>query len=386
MSTPTSRVFQATVRPGMRNSVRGGSCIGVIVTIVAAALVAGCAGAGTSKRTKPASTARTESASSSAADVAPPAPGTAPHGVTGISAPGFPAMIVPGAGSVWVFTHRSSLAHRIDPNTNRIVAAVDLGDTPCTSVAFGGGLVWSSNCGPGEGSKGISFGIDPKTDRVARRVRGTYPTFGDGSLWVLDDSGEFIRRVDPQSGVVLASIATRSDQQPGGGTLTIGGVSYGSVWLASDEDKTVTRISTATNKVTRVIPLVGSKTQDEEFPTSSGYIDGAQMAFADGRAWYGNPAGLFEIDARTNHATLIPLHMQPFTDWGDIPVVSAAGSIWLRTADATIDRVDPATGRGLTTYPADRGGGGGGVAVAFGSLWVDNAGIDTVWREPIKAP
>jgi hypothetical protein len=77
--------------------------------------------------------------------------------------------------------------------------------------------------------------------------------------------------------------------------------------------------------------------------------------------------------------------MQPFAEWGDIPIVSGAGSVWLRTSDPKLDRIDPATGRVRATYPAANAGGGGGLAVAFGSLWVENAGSDSVWREPIKA-
>jgi hypothetical protein len=200
----------------------------------------------------------------------------------------------------------------------------------------------------------------------------------------MDDSGKWVRRVDPRTGVVLARIATHSDQQPGGGTLVLGGVGYGSAWLDSDADKTVTRISTATNRVTAVIPLPGAKTQDEAFGSSaSGYINGAGMAFADGKAWLGNPAGLFEIHARTNHARLIRLGMRPFAEWGDIPVAAGAGSIWIRTTNTRIDRVDPASGKVLGVYRGDSDG-GGGVAVAFGSLWVENAGADSVWREPIN--
>jgi streptogramin lyase len=304
--------------------------------------------------------------------------------MTGIYTGGFPAMIVPASGSIWVFPHRDIVVDRIDPLTNRIVAQVNVQDTPCTLSAAGGGLVWLSNCGTGENSTGWVYGIDPRLNRIVRRIRGTYPAFGDGSLWVLDDSGKRVRRVDPRSGVVLATIPTGSDQQPGGGTLVLAGVGYGSAWLASDASKTVTRISTATNKVTAVIPLAGAETQDEAFPNGGGYINGAQMALADGKAWYGNPAGLFEIDSRSNHVRLIPLRMRPFTEWGDIPVVSGAGSVWLRTADNRIDRIDPLSGRLIGTYPADSGGGGGGLAVADGSLWVENAGSDSVWREPIK--
>lgn len=360
---------------------RRASLIGIVV---AATMMVGCGGssAGTASRRRTATSTRSDSSATqslpSAASV------SAPRGVAGIAAPGFPAMITTASGSVWVFSHRGLLVYRVNPGSNRIVAEVDVHDTPCTLVAAGAGLVWLSNCGSGENSTGWVFGIDAATNRVVRRVRGGFPAFGDGSLWVLDDSGKRVRRVDPRSGVVLASIPTGSDQLPGGGTLALAGVGYGSAWLTSDASKTVTRISTATNKVTAVIPLAGARTQDEAFPNAGGYIDGAQMAFAGGKAWYGNPAGLFEIDPHTDHAKLIPLRMQPFTEWGDIPVVSGAGSVWMRTSDSRIDRIDTATGRVLATYPADGGGGGGGLAVAFGSLWVDNAGSDSVWREPIK--
>jgi streptogramin lyase len=297
-------------------------------------------------------------------------------------------MIAAGSGSIWVFTHRSVYAYRIDPSTNRIVAKVDVHDTPCTLASAGDGLVWNSNCGPAESSIGVSFAINPRTDRVTRRIRGNYPAFGAGSLWVLNDSGSAVRRVDPQSGVVLASIPTGIDEQPGGGTLEIGGVGHGSVWLASDSAKSVTRISTATNKVTDVITLTGAKTEDEAFPQAAeqdnGYINGASVAFTPGRAWYANPAGLFEIDAHTNRARRISFGMRPFTNWGDDTVVSGAGSVWLRTTNNTIDRIDPANGKVQGVYPAGMEGGGGDITVAFGSLWVDNAGSDSVWREPIR--
>lgn len=355
-----------------------------LVWLAAAVMLAGCGGSGAGIASRPAGATSTRSDSPTTQSLPSAAAVNAPHGAAGIATPGFPAMIVAASGSIWVFPHRAFLVYRVNPATNRIVAEVNVHDTPCTLAAAGAGLVWLSNCGPGENSTGWVFGIDATTNRVVRRIRGGFPAFGDGSLWVLDDSGKRVRRVDPRSGVVLANIPTGSDQQPGGGTLALAGIAYGSAWLASDASRTVTRISTVTNKVTAVIPLAGAKTQDEAFPNAGGYIDGAQMAFEGGKAWYGNPAGLFEIDPQTNNAKLIPLRMQPFTEWGDIPIVSGAGSVWLRTSDTRLDRIDPATGRVLATYPADSGGGGGGLAVAFGSLWVDNAGSDSVWREPIK--
>lgn len=359
----------------------------IALSVVAGAMVtAGCGG----------SSQHTSADIASVSTVAPPGEGApqssggvldrAPRGAVRISIPNFPAMITAGGGSVWVSAHRSTFVFRIDPASNRVIGSVSLGDTPCTEASFGAGLVWNSNCGAGENSKGISYGIDPRRNRIVRKTPGTYPVVGAGSLWVLDDSGKFVRRVDPRTGVVLARIPTGIDQPPGGGTLTIGGVGYGSVWLASDAAASLTRISTVTNKVTDVIRLVGAKTQDQAFPNSgsSGYINGATVAFAAGKAWYANPAGLFEVDARTNRATLIPLKMGLFSNWGDDTVVSGDGSIWLRTSNAQIDRIDPATGQIQAHYPAGAFGGGGDLVVAFGSLWVANAGSDSVWREPIR--
>lgn len=356
----------------------------IAATAVMLVSVSGCG----STRSQVARTTSTASTTSQQPGVALPTPVKAPPGVAGIATPSFPVDIVQAGDAMWVFPHHIQFAYRVDPTKNRVTAAANLGTASCTSAAAGGGMVWTSNCGSGENEPAWVYGIDPASNRVTIRVRGTNPVVGDGSLWVVDDSGKWVRRVDPRTGVQLARIATHSDQQPGGGTLVLGGVGYGSAWLDSDADKTVTRISTATNTVTAVIPLVGSKTQDEAFShlsaTGAGYINGAGMAFADGKAWLGNPAGLFEIDGRNNRVRLIRLPMRPFTEWGDIPVVAGAGSIWIRTADTRIDRVNPATGRVIAVYRAADDGGGGGLAVAFGSLWVDNAGADSVWREPIK--
>lgn len=48
------------------------------------------------------------------------------------------------------------------------------------------------------------------------------------------------------------------------------------------------------------------------------------------------------------------------------------------------DRIDPASGGVQAVYPAGSEGGGGDITVAFGSLWVYNAGSDSIWREPIR--
>jgi hypothetical protein len=46
-----------------------------------------------------------------------------------------------------------------------------------------------------------------------------------------------------------------------------------------------------------------------------------------------------------------------------------------------VARIDPSSGQAIQRYPAT--GGGGGVTVGFGSLWLTNTGPGSVWREPI---
>jgi len=64
---------------------------------------------------------------------------------------------------------------------------------------------------------------------------------------------------------------------------------------------------------------------------------------------------------------------------GDVTPAAGAGSIWVRTSNGSIARVNAANGALMGRYPADPRGGGGGVAVGFGSLWIGNVGTGTVW-------
>ncbi len=96
-----------------------------------------------------------------------------------------PGAVASGAGSLWV-AHYVPVVWRIDPETTRLEAKIDL-DTPTTrGIAFGGGRVWVST------ESGV-VALDPATNEVVETIelmeplRETGPTsiaYLDGDLWV----------------------------------------------------------------------------------------------------------------------------------------------------------------------------------------------------------
>jgi hypothetical protein len=294
-----------------------------------------------------------------------------------IKTAGYPIWAIAGSNSIWVGAHHDTVLYRIDPRTNRISRTVSLGvHVACTQSSFGFGALFVADC-LAEG--GNTLEVSAGKGKVVRTLSGGFPVVGDGSVWTLDRTGRVVQRFDPQTGVKLATIPTGVSDGAGGGAEYLGTVAAGAVWLGDQTAKTVIRIDTATNKVVAVIPLPGAA--DQASP-AQGNAAGGPMAYAGGKIWYGNPAGVYEIDPTSNGATLLNVKIGSLDAWGDISFATGAGSVWVRTSSSTVLRINPSTGNVVGTYRAT--GSGGGIAIAFGSLWVANAGSDTTWREPIR--
>lgn len=81
--------------------------------------------------------------------------------------------ITAGAGAVWVTSNASSRLYKIDPDTRRIVARIDVSNlrraNDVFDVAAGTGGVWVANRGAAE-----IVHVDPATDRVVGRIE--FPT------------------------------------------------------------------------------------------------------------------------------------------------------------------------------------------------------------------
>lgn len=273
----------------------------------------------------------------------------------------FPMDMSLGYGSVWVNDHRGGTLYRISRRNK--VRKVVIGESLCNFPATGGGRVWVWGCDSNK-----TYEIDPKRMKVVGHRKGIGPVFGASSLWTVGASGDVLR-IDPKSGLVLATI--KVDTTNGGPDVVAGG----SLWVSSDTS--VSRIDVKTNKVSAVIPLSNAQPSGDK---PNGYLYANYGTLAYGTFWDSNAAGLYAINPTTNAAKRLGVRIRPLSQAGDVPVVAGAGSVWLRTSNKTVARIDPKTAKLIRNYPAAAAGGGGGIAVAFRSLWVANAGLGNVWR------
>ena len=193
------------------------------------------------------------------------------------------------------------------------------------------------------------------------------PGFGAGSVWFgsgFGPGGELVR-FDPHTDRVQAEIRV-------GATPAFVISAFGAIWVSNFDDATVSRVDPRTNDVIATIPVGTPGGQ------GSGY-----MAVAADSLWVANTAdgNLYRIDPRDNVSEPIDIDAEPLTEFFDLFVGDGLGSVWVRTDDHAVSRIDPESEEIVETYPA---GSGGGDVGAFGdSLWIANFGDDTLWRVPI---
>lgn len=286
-----------------------------------------------------------------------------------LSALDFPDYPVSAFGSVWVESHRGYAIYRIDPRTNR-ARRIALPENQCGPPAVGGGRIWLSSCSGETGAERF-YGLSRTGHVVVRRTgHGAAVTYASGSLWTVAQATNTLLRSDPKTGVVLARIKLGISPAPNG--QWSGSSCFGALWTPNGGDA-VQRTELDTN-ATRVIPLPGGHDA-----VGNGYFSVNTVACAAGKVWVPDGAGVYEIDPSTNDVELLPIRVGPFSQQGDVAIVSAGGDVYVRTSDTSVARIDGASGRVVARYPAT--GGGGGIAVAYGSLWVVNANVGSVWRE-----
>jgi DNA-binding beta-propeller fold protein YncE len=143
--------------------------------------------------------------------------------------------------AVWVVTDKKSVLAKIDPQTNKVVAEVEIAPGSVSPLFYEGFLWVASN----ETSKLVQ--VDPKTAKVVREIAtGPKPRFlagGAGSIWTLNQGDGSVSRINAKTGAVEATI--EAGIPGGGGEAAFGD---GHVWFTVF-DFPITKIDAKTNKV-----------------------------------------------------------------------------------------------------------------------------------------
>jgi tRNA A-37 threonylcarbamoyl transferase component Bud32 len=332
------------------------------------------------------------------------------------------ASALTGTGAAAIAARQNTLV-RIDPKTNRITAAVQLGHSPCCAETAGR-LVWAFN-----GYDETVSAVDARTNRVVgvlhtptaiapspvnygalavdasgpwvwknengqgvvthyslyglpRAIRFPYHPLalelGGGGLWVLTQSvagRRAVLRIDLRSGAMRSTPlpgVQGTDTGPGG--ITSFAVGQQAVW--APVGNTIVRLDRASGRVTGVVRLPGR---------ASARASVWQLVVGGGVAWalvfrpgLGNQ--LVRIDPKTLRATPITSpHAAGAADAYAESIAYGLGALWWSggTAD-TLWRFDPRTNRFVATIriaPPNRNDPGHplGLAVGAGAVWVTMA-------------
>ena len=170
-------------------------------------------------------------------------PGTATGGRAG------QAHLALANGGVWAINGKATIS-RVDARTNEVVATID--GIAATAIAAGAGALWViDRGGPQRGQpKGAIVRIDPRSNRVTRRIRLAAGTLNDlavaaGAVWVTDPFAGVLWRVDPGPPTLTKTIAV----SPGSALVD---ANAQAVWVVNHLDDKVYEIDPHTNAIVRV--------------------------------------------------------------------------------------------------------------------------------------
>ena len=257
-----------------------------------------------------------------------------------------PGPITAGGGDVWVGNRADRTLTRIDGRTRRPAGTISLDRRTPTGLAFDRGAVWVAH-----GLLGSVSLVDAGLGDVVRVIpvtrKGAYSSAGSvaagaGAIWAVfgDATLAQIERT-------TAKVADRTSTDASPAGVTVG---YGSVWVASAVQSTVQRLS----------PLSLAEVDS----VSVGSRPSAIVA-GFGDVWVVSAGAdlVQRIDVGAGSVTAIPV--------GDGPTAITVGvdAVWVaNTGSGTISRIDPGTNTVVETIEV--GEAPAGLVVAESLLWV----------------
>ncbi|MFN7998143.1 MAG: hypothetical protein U0Q18_31265 [Bryobacteraceae bacterium] len=231
------------------------------------------------------------------------------------------------------------------------IALFTLGGSPDWMVVTGNG-VWVAN----ELRNEVAF-LDALTNRVGAVATVAKPcsglAAGFGSIWSPSCADRALKRIDPATGKVTASIPVGPADSEGG--IAAGA---GSVWMLTDTKGVLSRIDPQANRVAAQVPV-----PDGSFACT----------FADGAVWVSSTKNslLARVDPASNRVTA-KVKVGPTPRF----LTAGGGAVWtLNQGDGSISRVDTASARLTANIEAGVPGAGGEIAYGEGGVWVTMFGF-----------
>jgi len=158
-----------------------------------------------------------------------------------------------GAGSLWVAAFRGHSLVRIDPQSNAVVHTLDFGSGAyCAGVRATDGAIWVLLTKSLDGTVTSLARIDPATNQIAQTFdagnnASQFAITGD-SLWVVTDPDGTVKRIDPKTQQVIATIPFEAPS-----TYSALGSDIiernGEIWVAAHGDQALVHIDPKTNKI-----------------------------------------------------------------------------------------------------------------------------------------
>ncbi len=149
--------------------------------------------------------------------------------------------VAAGAGSFWMLTDTHGTLARIDPDSNKVVADIDV-PPGSFAVAFGEGAIWVTST-----DRNLVTRVNQYTNVIEASIpvgpKPRFLTVGEGAVWTLNQGDGSVSRIDPKTNKVSATIEV--GVPGGGGEISAG---EGSVWVTAMEYP-LSRIDPSTNKV-----------------------------------------------------------------------------------------------------------------------------------------
>jgi virginiamycin B lyase len=262
--------------------------------------------------------------------------------------------------AVWVASTKPYAVLRIDPVTNKIVAAIKVSGEVCSGLASGFGSIWVPLCG----RKSSLVRIDTAKNLISAtlRIPPAGPeggiTTSDDSVWIVSDKNGTLNRIDPSTNNVRQKISI-----PPGSYNPL--FSNGIVWITGVKGSVLTPVEASTGRVLESMPI-GPKPR---FLTVGG-----------GSVWALNQGDgtVSRIDEKSRKVIATIQVGIPGTG-GDISYASE--SVWPTVLNVPLTRIDVRTKKVVRQWV---GAGGDSLRFGFDSLWLTDYKKGLLLRIPVS--